>query len=167
MIAQLAEHVPAEVLSAGVCLWGFDGTNTANTKLIRSVDELKALVEAKTALAGYVYVYTWVPILPHAPWFPFAIIATNNKFDNVPSEDRKRPLHKGYRSFGRTASVLLFVYMLVSAPIVIASITVTTGAFVDNLFSLGDRGLFGPGSTIAVLFAVKRRGSEASIQTPC
>lgn len=31
----------------------------------------------------YVYVYTWVPILPHAPWFPFAIIATNNKFDNV------------------------------------------------------------------------------------
>ena len=31
-------------------------------------------------LASYVYVYTWVPILPNVPWFPFAIIATNNKF---------------------------------------------------------------------------------------
>ena len=82
-IAALGEHVPMGVFSAGVRLWGFDGTNTANTKLIHSVEELKALVAANTALAGYVYVYTWVPIMPHAPWFPFAIIATNNKFDNV------------------------------------------------------------------------------------
>ena len=82
-ITALGEHVPDGVLSAGVRLWGFDGTNTANTKLIKSLDELKELIKAKTALAGYVYVYTWVPILPHAPWFPFAIIATNNKFTNV------------------------------------------------------------------------------------
>jgi hypothetical protein len=83
MLQALSQHVPDGVLSAGVCLWGFDGTNTANTKLIHSIDELKALFEEKTALAGYVYVYTWVPIVPHAPWFPFALIATNNKFDNV------------------------------------------------------------------------------------
>ena len=33
-----------------------------------------------------------------------------------------------------------------------AAVAVTTGAFVDNLFSLGRGGLFGPGSTIAVLY---------------
>ena len=82
-LTSLGEQTPSGVFSAGIRLWGFDATNTANTKLIHSVNELKALVEAKTALANYVYVYTWVPILPHAPWFPFAIIATNNKFDNV------------------------------------------------------------------------------------
>ena len=44
-------------LSVCVRLWGFDGT-TANTRVIKSVDELKQLIEAKTALAGYVYIYT-------------------------------------------------------------------------------------------------------------
>jgi hypothetical protein len=82
-ITALGEHVPDDVLSAGVRLRGFDGTNTENTRLIKSIDELKALVEAKTALAGYVYVYTWVPILPHAPWFPFAIKVSSPPTTNL------------------------------------------------------------------------------------
>ena len=32
-------------------------------------------------LATYVYVWTWVPQLPHAPYFPVLWIPSNNRFD--------------------------------------------------------------------------------------
>ena len=75
----------------GIKLWGFDN----GTRVVHSVEELKELFSKKEVMAGYVYVYTWVPILPHAPWFPFAIVATDNKFDNNWVFDRWRIIHRG------------------------------------------------------------------------
>ena len=62
---------------AGIKLWGFNG----GTVVVHSIGELRSTFQTRE-LAGYVYVWTWVPILEHAPWFPLAIIATNNKFDS-------------------------------------------------------------------------------------
>ena len=74
---ELLQSTTAEsAWEAGVKLWGFDG----GCVVVHSIDELREDFK-QHELAAYVYVYTWVPILPHAPWFPFAIIATNNKFD--------------------------------------------------------------------------------------
>ena len=51
--------------------------------IIRSVVELNdAFLKYQAArLATYVYVWTWVPQLPHAPYFPVIWIASNNCFD--------------------------------------------------------------------------------------
>ena len=54
----------------------------------------------KRELASYVYVYTWVPILKNAPWFPFAIIATNNKFLASWVFDKWRIIHKACAELG-------------------------------------------------------------------
>ena len=50
---------------------------------IRSVVELNDAFEKYKAagLATYTYVWTWVPQLPHAPYFPIIWIASNNRFD--------------------------------------------------------------------------------------
>ena len=63
------------VWDAGIKLWGLSRTNV----VVHSMEQLRSALSSGS-LAAYVYVYTWVPILPHAPWFPFAIIATDNKF---------------------------------------------------------------------------------------
>jgi hypothetical protein len=98
----LESQTAASAWEAGVKLWGFDG----GTVTVHSIEQLRAEVTpphpsdmsscyasshcvrcpldvqfGKRSLAAYVYVYTWVPILKNAPWFPFAIIATDNKFD--------------------------------------------------------------------------------------
>ena len=61
---------------AGIRLWGFSG----GLVVVHSIEELRAQFKV-LPLAAYVYVYTWVPLLPNAPWFPFAVIATDNKFN--------------------------------------------------------------------------------------
>lgn len=73
----------------GIKLWGLDGA----PRMIYSMDELKKLFSDHEALASYVYVYTWIPILKNAPWFPFAMVATNNKFDNGWVMKRWRLMH--------------------------------------------------------------------------
>ena len=93
MLDKMEQNTDADTWKAGVKLWGFDGTNSSNTRSIYSVEDLRVLIEEKTALAGYVYVYTWVPVLPGAPWFPFAIIATDNRFDNEWVFARWRLMH--------------------------------------------------------------------------
>ena len=51
--------------------------------MIRSVTELNDAFDKYQAagLATYVYVWTWIPQLPHAPYFPVIWIASNNRFD--------------------------------------------------------------------------------------
>jgi hypothetical protein len=74
---ELLESTTAQsAWEAGIKLWGFNG----GTVVVHSIGELRSTFQTRE-LAGYVYVWTWVPILEHAPWFPLAIIATNNKFD--------------------------------------------------------------------------------------
>ena len=80
---------------AGVKLWGFDGGCTT----VHSIAELRTKFKA-TSLAPYVYVYTWVPILPNVPWFPFAIIATNNKFDGEWLFSKWRLMHRSCAELG-------------------------------------------------------------------
>ena len=57
------------------------------------MEELRALFERKLPIASTVYVYTWVPVLKNAPWFPFAIIASDNKFNNAWVFEKWRLMH--------------------------------------------------------------------------
>mmetsp|Transcript_47432 Transcript_47432/g.124988 ORF Transcript_47432/g.124988 Transcript_47432/m.124988 type:complete len:285 (-) Transcript_47432:325-1179(-) len=66
---------------------------------VKSIEELQELFKSQK-LAGYVYVYTWIPILPGAPWFPFAMVATDNKFDNLWVFERWRVIHEGCKLYG-------------------------------------------------------------------
>ena len=93
---ELRTETAPGVWKTGVKLWGFDG----GTKTVHSVDELEALFKEGLSLANYVYVYSWVPVLPHAPWFPFAILATDNKFDNEWVFDRWRLMHEECAALG-------------------------------------------------------------------
>ena len=65
----------------GIEIW-VEGFN--EPVLIKSVKELNDAFEKykKDDLASYVYVWTWVPQLPHAPYFPVMRIASNNRFDH-------------------------------------------------------------------------------------
>ena len=90
LVETLAARAPSEVWEAGIKLWGFSG----GTHFVKSAAELQKLVKSET-LAAYVYVYIWVPILPAAPWFPFAIVATDNRFDAQWVFDRWRIIHRG------------------------------------------------------------------------
>jgi hypothetical protein len=45
-------------------------------------------------VARYVYVYTWVPTAKHAPWFPFIMLASDNKFTGEWAWRMWRKLHK-------------------------------------------------------------------------
>ena len=74
----------------GVKLWGLNGA----TRVIYSASELRELLKTVT-LAAYVYVYVWIPILPNAPWFPFAMVATDNKFDHAWCLDKWKIIWKG------------------------------------------------------------------------
>ena len=89
LVEQLVAQTPSEVWTAGVKLWGFSG----GTHTIKSAEELQKLVKTET-LAAYVYIYVWIPILPSAPWFPFAIVATDNKFDHEWVFQRWRIIHR-------------------------------------------------------------------------
>jgi hypothetical protein len=74
----------------GVNLWGFAGS----TETVHSVAELKALFDLHPAIAGHVYVYMWMPILRNTPWFPIAIVATDNEFDAEYCFAKWRLMHK-------------------------------------------------------------------------
>ena len=76
LVKELKERTPVAVWQTGIKIWGLAG----ECPTIYSADELEGLLKTKT-LAAYVYVYVWVPILAGAPWFPFAMVATDNKFD--------------------------------------------------------------------------------------
>ena len=80
---------------AGVKLWGFNG----GCITIHSIQELRVMF-THSELASYVYVYTWVPILPNTPWFPFAIIATNNKFNASWVFEKWRLIHTACAELG-------------------------------------------------------------------
>ena len=88
---ELRTQTSPGVWTTGVKLWGFSG----GTRTVHSVEELEILFKEGISLANYIYVYTWVPILPNSPWFPFAILATDNKFDNEWVFDRWRLMHEG------------------------------------------------------------------------
>ena len=91
LVEQLVSNgTPAEVWEVGVKLWGFAG----ETQMVKSADDLRELFKSQ-AIAGYVYVYVWIPLVKGAPWFPFAMVATDNKFDNKWVFDRWRIIHKG------------------------------------------------------------------------
>ena len=96
--AELVEHLvkrtPHEVWATGVKLWGFSG----GTRTIMSIEELQKLIKSET-LAAHVYVYVWIPILPNAPWFPFAIVATDNRFDAGWVFARWRIIHRGCKRY--------------------------------------------------------------------
>jgi len=94
LVEKLVQKTPHEVWAAGVKLWGFSG----GTHTIKSAEELQKLVKTET-LAAYVYVYVWIPILPNAPWFPFAIVATDNKFDAAWVFERWRIIHRGCQRY--------------------------------------------------------------------
>ena len=85
LVEQIVENTPAAVWKTGVKLWGLATKLKPNGEqqlpVVFSADELRKVFQ-DCSLAGYVYVYVWIPILPGAPWFPFAIVATDNKFDN-------------------------------------------------------------------------------------
>ena len=51
-------------------------------------------------IANYVYVYTWVPVLPHAPHVPFCIVATDNCFTGKWVWDTWRTMHKLFAAHG-------------------------------------------------------------------
>ena len=87
---ELRTQTSPGVWTTGVKLWGFSG----GTRTVHSVEELETLFKEGISLANYIYVYTWVPILPNSPWFPFAILATDNKFDNEWVFDRWRLMHE-------------------------------------------------------------------------
>ena len=70
--------------------------------MIRSVTELNDAFDKYQAagLATYVYVWTWIPQLPHAPYFPVIWIASNNRFDAGFVWDWWLWLHKEGRVLG-------------------------------------------------------------------
>jgi hypothetical protein len=86
---ELHECTAAGAWDSGIGVWGF----ADDVKVVHSVEELRALFEKKLPIASTVYVYTWVPILKNAPWFPFAIIASDNKFDNAWVFNKWRLMH--------------------------------------------------------------------------
>ena len=90
LVEELIKNTPAEVWEPKIKLWGVAG----GTRTVGSIDELRELFKSQ-AIAGYVYVYVWIPILKGAPWFSFAMVATDNKFDNQWVFDRWRIIHKG------------------------------------------------------------------------
>lgn len=73
-----------------VRVWGLNG----GERLVKSVDELKAIFEECTAddVASYLYVWSWVPCLKHGPIFPLRVEITNNKFDRYDVFDWWRQL---------------------------------------------------------------------------
>ena len=70
-------EIPAGGLAVQV--WGLDG----GERVVKSVDELRALLKSCSAddIATYVYIWLWIPQVEHAPWFPLRCEITNNKFD--------------------------------------------------------------------------------------
>ena len=93
---EMFEHLDGDAWKIGIKLWGFSG----GPKTVHSVDELRQLFQAKEALASYVYVYTWIPILKNAPWFPFALVASDNKFKNGWVMEQWRLMHKSAQNHG-------------------------------------------------------------------
>ena len=94
----------AEVWANGVTLYGFSG----NPVVVHSLEELQALFDArKHVIANYVYVYTWVPVLPHAPHVPFCIVATDNCFNGKWVWDTWRPCTSFSPRMGSNALVTL------------------------------------------------------------
>ena len=93
---EMFEHLDGDAWRIGIKLWGFSG----GPKTVHSVDELRQLFQAKEALASYVYVYTWIPILKNAPWFPFALVASDNKFKNGWVMEQWRLMHKSAQNHG-------------------------------------------------------------------
>ena len=86
---ELHKRTAAGAWESGIGVWGF----ADDVKVVHSVEELRALFEKKLPIASTVYVYTWVPILKNAPWFPFAIIASDNKFNNAWVFEKWRLMH--------------------------------------------------------------------------
>ena len=86
-----AEHVSEATWRRGIKIWGMvDGPFT-----VHSLAELRALFTSKTkVIARYVYTYTWVPTAKHAPWFPFIMLASDNKFTGEWCWRMWRRLHK-------------------------------------------------------------------------
>ena len=80
VIPQFEGQLPANhsAWKHGVRIWGLVG----GPVVVHSIEQLRELFDSrKNEVARYVYVYTWVPVAKHAPWFPFLMIATDNKFD--------------------------------------------------------------------------------------
>ena len=62
----------------GLKVVGFTGPPV----IVQSVEELREIFKNRsTQIANYVYVWVWVPQAPNAPFFPFLVEATDNKFD--------------------------------------------------------------------------------------
>ena len=86
-------EMPTAMWRRGLKIWGFDG----GPVVVRSQAELLALFEnRKRNIARYVYVYTWVVTAKHAPWFPFIMLATDNKFTGTWCWLMWRKLHDAF-----------------------------------------------------------------------
>jgi hypothetical protein len=89
--AELLGNTEAEVWANGITLYGFSG----DPLTVHSLEELEEVFRGRErSLANYVYVYTWVPILPHAPHVPFCIVATDNCFEGKWVWEQWRVMHQ-------------------------------------------------------------------------
>eukprot|EP00966_Prymnesium_polylepis_P336201 7391475-Prymnesium_polylepis.1 len=104
------------------------------------------LVQCTRSGARYGWANAWAIIASNVFKYPFFEFAS--RYANATGGS----LVDGYRSLGRPVIVSVTAYMVASSPIITAAVGVTTGAFIDNLFSLGSDGLWGPGSTVGVLY---------------
>ena len=104
------------------------------------------LVQCTRSGAKYGWANTWAIVASHLFKYPF--FDFSSRYANVTGTS----LVDGYRSLGRAAITSLTVLVITSSPVITAAVGLTTGAFVDNLLSLGEDGLFGQGSTVAVLY---------------
>ena len=95
-LARLGE-MPAHLWRRGLKVWGLSG----GPVVVYSKQQLLALFDGKTrAIARYVYVYTWVVTAKHAPWFPFIMLATDNKFKAEWNWRMWRRLHSAFKTVG-------------------------------------------------------------------
>ena len=87
----------AEVWAHGVTLYGLSG----NPIVVHSLEHLQGIFERRERpIANYVYVYTWVPVLPHAPHVPFCIVSTDNCFDADWVWRQWRTMHRLFKDYG-------------------------------------------------------------------
>jgi len=106
------------------------------------------LVQSTRSGAKYGWANTWAICASNLFKYPF--FEFSSRYANVTGTS----LVDGYCSLGRCAIMLLTIFEVASCPVITAAVALTTGAFIDNLLSLGEDGMFGPGSTVAVLYLV-------------
>lgn len=90
-----ALDVSAATWRKGLRIWGLVSGTGKGYIVVHSLTELlNAFKSKRMVVARYVYIYTWVPTAKHAPWFPFIMLASDNKFTGEWAWRMWRKLHK-------------------------------------------------------------------------